>query len=371
MPMTRPVSPDPTPPVIPPRVTNSQLASALLALSAAEEPGSRPAKELRAAAWTLRQIETELCGRRIRLAGLPDVTPRAADVIESFLACGSDESIEDNLASILERRDPASERKRDFLSRADVDRILAVSGGLSLSDLRGDLHLHTDRSDGKLPLSRLHHVLSERGDSYAFLTDHARDCAVAGGLFPGDFRAQRHELDRLNERDPYGFTMLLGAEANVAEDGTLDVTPARVPELAAVIASIHTDLRSPRDQTARFVRALETKGVAILGHPRCRLYDLRGGLRADWQRVFATAATCGVAVELNGCPERLDLDPRLARLANDAGCLFAISSDTHAHRHLDFLRYGLAVARLAGVPAERVVNTYSRERFVDWIESRA
>lgn len=352
-----------------PPVTNSRLASALLALAAHEAPGSRPATEYRAAAWTLRQIEVDVHGRRIRIASLPDVSSRAADAISGFLACGSDEVIDEHLAAILDRRDPAEDLKRDFLSRADVDRILE-GPGLSLADIRADLHLHTDRSDGKLPLPALYRALASRGDSYALLTDHARDCAVAGGLFPADFRAQRRQVDELNESSETGFVMLLGAEANVDEDGALDVIPARVPELAAVVASVHTNLRSPRDQTARLVRAIQTPGVAFLGHPRGRLYALRGGVRADWPRVFAAASARGVAVELNGCPERLDLDPRLAHLACEAGCIFSISSDAHARRHLDFLRYGLAVARMAGIPAGRIVNTFPHDRFLEWLAER-
>ena len=191
--------------------------------------------------------------------------------------------------------------------------------GSRRADLRGDLHLHTDRSDGRMPLAALHRALEARGDRYALLTDHARDCAVAGGLFPADFRAQRREVDAPERARRRDFTMFVGAEANIAEDGTLDVTPRSVPELDAVVASVHTDLRSPRDQTARLVRAIETPGVAVLGHPKGRLYDMRSGVRADWPRVFAAAAARGVAIELNGCPERLDLPPALARIAVEAG----------------------------------------------------
>ncbi len=352
-----------------PRVTNSRLASALLALAAAEEPGTRPAAEFRAAARTLRLLEDDLWGRRIPLSSLPDVTPRAADAIGAFLAAGSDECVDDHLASILDGADPAAARKRDFLSRADVDRILAPPDGISFADLCGDVHLHTDRSDGRLPLASLHRRLQARGDRYALLTDHARDCAVAGGLFRDDFRVERREVDDLNGRAERGFTMFLGAEANVAEDGTLDVLPRNVPELHGVVASVHTSLRSPRDQTPRLLRAIETPGVAILGHPKGRLYDLRSGIRADWPRVFEAAARQGVAIELNGCPERLDLTPSLARLATEAGCLFALSSDAHAGAHLGFVRYALATARLAGIPPEQVVNAWPAERFEDWLES--
>jgi histidinol phosphatase-like PHP family hydrolase len=304
------------------------------------------------------------------LQSLPNVSVRAADAIGSFLSCGSDASIEDAIASILDRSDPAADKKRDFLSRADVDRVLSSPGGISLSDLRGDAHLHTDRSDGRMPLDSLFRALESRGDSYALLTDHARDCAVAGGLHAGDFRAQRREVDTRNERAERDFVMFLGAEANIAEDGTLDVTPSRVPELHAVVASVHTGLRQGGDQTNRLLRAIETPGVAILGHPRGRLFDMRTGIRADWPRVFARAQERGVAIELNGCPERLDLNPALASLAERSGCLFSISSDAHAHRHLEFLSYGLSVARLAGIPKERVVNAFSRDRFAAWLEER-
>lgn len=364
----------PSPPLVPslpaaPPVTNGRVASALLALAAAEDPVSRRTAAYRAAARTLRTHAVELHGRRVALSSLPGVSTRAADAIALFLACGSDENVGDALAAMLDRVDPAVHRKADFLSRADVDRILGPPGGLAHADLRGDTHLHTDRSDGRMTLFALHHALEARGDSYAVLTDHARDCAVAGGLFPADFRAQRREVDALNTRTA-PFTMFVGAEANIAEDGSLDVTPRSVPELDAVVASIHTDLRNPRDQTARLVRALETPGVTVLGHPKGRLYEMRSGVRADWPRVFAAAAARGVAIELNGCPDRLDLPPALARIAVSAGCLFSVSSDAHTAAHLAFLDYGLAVARLAGVPAEHVVNTWSRDRFQDWLEER-
>lgn len=365
-----PRSPGP-PPVRPaPPVTNGRLAAALLALARAEEPGSRPASEYRAAATALRELDEDLHGRRVALRNLPNVSPRAADAIGSFLSSGSDDSIDDHLASILDHHDPDDERKRDYLTVADVSRILASGAGPSTSDLRGDVHLHTDRSDGKMTLVELHRVLQARGDAYAFLTDHARDCAVAGGLFAGDFEAERREIDRLNARTERGFTMFLGAESNIAEDGTLDVTPKRVPCLDAVIASVHTNLRDPRDQTPRLMRALEQPGVAVLGHPRGRLYEMRSGIRADWPRVFARARDLGIAIEINGCPERLDLNPRLARQAAESGCLFSLSSDAHARRHLDFLPFALAVARLAGIPAERIVNTWATDRFASWLEER-
>ncbi len=363
------MSSNPQPRPAPP-VTNTRIASALLALADAEEPGARPAAEYRDAARTLRQLDVDLWGRRLAIVALPGVSTRAADAIGGFLSCGSDEIISEQLAAILDREDPRENVKADFLSQADVDRILAAPEGISMADLRGDVHLHSDRSDGRMPLAALHRALDARGDGYALLTDHARDCAVAGGLFPGDFRAERREVDRANERADRGLVMFLGAEANIAEDGTIDILPSRVPEIAAVVASVHTELRDPRDQTSRLVRAVETPGVAVLGHPRGRLYNIRPGVRADWPRVFSRAAERGVAIELNGCPERLDLSPSLARLAADAGCLFTIASDAHAARHLTHVTWGLAVARLVGIPPDRVVNAWPAERFGAWLSAR-
>lgn len=362
--------PVPTHVALAPPVTNSRIASALLALADAEEPGARPAAEYRDAARTLRQLDGDLWGRRVAIAALPGVSLRAADAIGAFLSCSSDEVVGERLTAILDREDPHAATKADFLSHADVERILASPGGISMADLRGDVHLHTDRSDGRMSLAALHRTLDGRGDEFAFLTDHARDCAVAGGLFPDDFCAQRRDLNRLNDSSERGFIMFLGAEANIAGDGTIDVLPSHVPELEAVVASIHTGLRDSRDQTGRLVRAIETPGVAVLGHPRGRLYNIRSGVRADWPRVFARAAVSGVAIELNGCPERLDLPPSLARVAAEAGCLFTVASDAHAARHLPHVAWGLAVTRLAGIPPDRVVNTWPAERFADWLAER-
>jgi histidinol phosphatase-like PHP family hydrolase len=177
-----------------------------------------------------------------------------------------------------------------------------------------------------MTLADLHRVLQARGDAYAFLTDHARDCAVAGGLFAGDFEAERREIDRLNARTERGFTMFLGAESNIAEDGTLDVTPKRVPCLDAVIASVHTNLRDPRDQTPRLMRALEQPGVAVLGHPRGGS-QMRSGIGPTGP-ACSRGLAMGIAIRQQ-LPQRLDLNP-VSRDRRRSGCLFSLSSDAHA-----------------------------------------
>jgi putative hydrolase len=140
--------------------------------------------------------------------------------------------------------------------------------------------------------------------------------------------------------------------------------------LEVVVAAPHSALRSANDQTARMVAAVNTPGVHILGHPRGRMYGSRPGVAADWDRVFAAAAERRVAVEIDGDPSRQDVDYDLARRAIDAGCLFALDSDAHSTGELRYAETAIAHARLAGVPADRVVNCWPVDRLVEWLDER-
>jgi histidinol phosphatase-like PHP family hydrolase len=137
-----------------------------------------------------------------------------------------------------------------------------------------------------------------------------------------------------------------------------------------VVASPHSLLRRPEDQTARMVSAVKAPGVAILGHPRGRMFNSRPGITAKWDRVFEHAAKRGVAIELDGNWHRQDIDYLLAGRALDAGCLFALDSDAHSIGELRFSDYAIAHARIAGVPAERVINCWSDERLEAWMRER-
>ena len=137
-----------------------------------------------------------------------------------------------------------------------------------------------------------------------------------------------------------------------------------------VVASPHALLRREEDQTERMVSAVRTPGVAILGHPRGRIYNSRGGISADWTRVFAEAATREVAIELDGNWHRQDVDWPLAARALEAGCLFALDSDAHSIAELRFTDYSIAHARLARIPADRVINCWPDARLEEWMERR-
>jgi putative hydrolase len=181
-----------------------------------------------------------------------------------------------------------------------------------------------------------------------------------------DVAAQRREIFALNKAQRGPFRLLQGIEANIRADGSVDMTPEELQTFDIVVAAPHSALRVTADQTARMVRAVETAGVDILGHPRGRMYGSRPGVTADWDVVFRAAARTSVAIEIDGDPARQDVDHVLAQGAVRAGCLFALDSDAHSTAELAYAETALAHARLAGVPADRVVNTWPLNRLLEW-----
>jgi histidinol phosphatase-like PHP family hydrolase len=147
--------------------------------------------------------------------------------------------------------------------------------------------------------------------------------------------------------------------------------PDELALLEIVVAAPHSSLRVATDQTARMVRAVKTKGVHILGHPRGRMYGSRPGVTADWEKVFKAAKKSGVAIEIDGDPARQDLDYDIARAAVAAGCTFALDSDAHSTGELRYVETAIAHARLAGVPPDRVINCWPLERLLEWARARA
>jgi len=178
------------------------------------------------------------------------------------------------------------------------------------------------------------------------------------------------EVDELNARLAGRFRVFKGIEANILVDGHLDVQPEERALFDFVVASPHSQLRRTEDQTTRMVNAVKTCGVAILGHPRGRMFNSRPGVSADWDIVFEQAARRGVAIELDGNWHRQDIDYLLARRALEAGCIFALDSDAHSIGELRFSDYAIAHARLAGVPAERVINCWPDDRLEEWMRER-
>ena len=236
--------------------------------------------------------------------------------------------------------------------------------------LRGDLHAHTDWSDGTTPIAVMADAARALGHSYLAITDHSPRLRVARGLSPERLREQL-PLVRAESTDT--FTMLTGIEVDILEDGSLDQEPGLLGEVDIVVASVHSKLRmESREMTRRMLAAVAQPHVNVLGHCTGRLVQGDRGTRPqsqfDARAVFDACAENGVAVEINSRPERQDPPDELIAIALDAGCLFSIDSDAHAPGQLSLLDYGAGRAEKAGVPAERIVTTWGLERLRAWAE---
>ncbi|MFG2670421.1 PHP domain-containing protein [Streptomyces sp. NPDC048445] len=251
---------------------------------------------------------------------------------------------------------------------------LAEGGERLLALLRGDCHLHSDWSDGGSPIEEMGRTAAELGHDWAVLTDHSPRLTVANGLSPERLREQLDAVAELNERWA-PFRLLTGIECDINLDGTLDQEDELLDRLDLVVVSVHSKLRmDPGPMTQRLLAAVRHPRANVLGHCTGRLVTGRGRpeSRFDADEVFAACAEAGTAVEINCRPERLDPPRRLLRQAVDAGTLFAIDTDAHAPGQLDWQAYGCARAEECGVPAERVVTTWTADELLDWTrEGRA
>jgi histidinol phosphatase-like PHP family hydrolase len=263
--------------------------------------------------------------------------------------------------------------RSNFLSRAVADAAMQTRtvGVPARADIRCDLQMHSEWSDGSQTLEDIIETGLARGYTHSAVTDHSYGLPIAGGLSMERVQAQHLEIDALNASYQGRFRLLKGIEANIRADGSVDMTTGELAQMEIVVAAPHSALRSSADQTARMVGAVQTPGVHILGHPRGRMYGSRPGVTADWERVFIAAARAGVAIELDGDPSRQDLDFDLARLAIPSGCLFALDSDAHGTDQWWYADTALAHARLAGIPRDRVINCWPLARLLDWAAQRS
>ena len=251
-----------------------------------------------------------------------------------------------------------------------------VQGGRSLlASLRGDLHSHSDWSDGGSPIGAMVDAAGLLGREYLALTDHSPNLKIANGLSAARLAEQLDVVAEINANsDDGGFRLLRGIEVDILEDGTLDQAPEMLDRLDIVVASVHSKLRSDnRTMTRRMLGAIVDPHTNVLGHCTGRLVQGGRGTRPasefNAEAVFAACAENNVAVEINSRPERQDPPGALITLALDAGCLFSINSDAHAPGQLDFLQYGAERAERHGVPAERIVTTWPLDRLLDWAEA--
>ena len=259
--------------------------------------------------------------------------------------------------------------RRQFLTRTDVDRLLGANG--SHAPVRGDLQLHTSGSDGTASVRDMALAARTRGLEYIAVTDHSKGLAIANGMDERRLEGQGVEIAALNEElGTNGFHVLRAVEMNLSPAGEGDLDPAFARRLDIVLGAFHSRLRVTDDQTERYLAALERGSFHVLAHPRGRIYDFRLGLRADWPRVFACAREHSCAIEIDGYPDRQDLDVELLQIARNEGTMISIGSDAHATDQLAFLDFGIAAARRTGVPDAQILNCMTADRLVAWTAAR-
>lgn len=261
----------------------------------------------------------------------------------------------------------------EVLAGLDGDARRTTEAGRALrAAVRGDLHAHTDASDGVAPLTDMAVAAVEAGHEYLAITDHSPRLTVAHGLSPARLRAQLELIEAANGvLAP--FRLLRGIEVDILDDGTLDQEPALLAQLDVVVASVHSKLRMEGPaMTRRMIAAVEQPWTDVLGH--CTGRKVRGRERPqstfDAEAVFAACARHGVAVEINCQPERQDPPDDLIAVAAAAGCLFSVDTDAHAPGELDWLADGCERLAAHGVGHDRVVTTWPVDRLLAWTSRR-
>lgn len=228
---------------------------------------------------------------------------------------------------------------------------------ITKDDIRGDLHVHSNWSDGGHSIEAIALEARKRGYEYIAITDHSKGLGIAGGLTEEEVLEQTREIDAVNRRLK-GFTVLKGLEVDIRSDGSLDLPDELLKKLDIVVASIHSGFKQPKERiTHRLVSAMKNPCVDIIAHPTGRLIGERDAYEVDMEEVLKTALQTHTALEINAYPLRLDLNDIYARKAGEMGIPLAVSTDAHVSIQYDFIVYGVAVARRAWLERDDVINT--------------
>ena len=271
--------------------------------------------------WSKNRTESDIYGQ----LGLPFIVPELrgdADSIDAALA--------DNLPTLIEE-----------------------------SDLRCDLHMHTDWSDGRATLRQMVETAASLGHEYIAITDHSESSRVANGLTAERLSAQIQQVREINTEID-GMEVLAGSEVDILKDGSLDFPDELLAQLDIVIASVHAgQSMGESEMTDRIIRAIENPYVTIIGHPTGRLLGRRPGYAVNLEAVIDAAAAHGVALEINAAPSRLDLEPSAVRQALARGVLLSVNTDAHSIPDLERALFGINIARRGWLEKTDVLNTYS------------
>ncbi|MCD5404186.1 MAG: DNA polymerase/3'-5' exonuclease PolX [Dehalococcoidia bacterium] len=239
---------------------------------------------------------------------------------------------------------------------------------IQATDLKGDLHLHSEWSDGNDPIALMIEAAAAQGYEYMALTDHSASLSVANGLTNERMKSQISLLRSMQEN--YDITILCGSECDIRANGDMDYPDEILAQLDWVVASVHSAMgQDQATMTARIIKAMEHPSVTIIGHLTTRLLGQREPVEFDLEAVLQAARNTGTALEINASPERLDLKDTHAYRARELGVPLVINTDSHHHTHLDKRRFGVAVARRAWCRPEDILNTMSREEFLEVIRT--
>lgn len=245
---------------------------------------------------------------------------------------------------------------------------------IGLKDIKGDLHTHTDATDGRSPLTAMAEAARKRGHSYMAVTDHTQRTSIAGGMKPDGFKVQAKAINRLNARfesEGEKFRLLKGAEVDILKDGRLDLPDDVLAGLDVVVCSLHfREKQSGREHTERVLKAMSSPHADILAHPTGRLIGRRPQMDIDWARLADAAQDQGWAFEVDGDPMRQDLPDDLVRLAHAKGVMFSLDSDAHATHELGFQENAVMQARRGWLEAKDVVNAKSLADLRKWLDKR-
>jgi DNA polymerase (family X) len=230
------------------------------------------------------------------------------------------------------------------------------------SDLRGDLQMHTTESDGRHSIEQMAQAARKMGYEYVAITDHSKAVTVANGM---DEARTREHARRIRAAKVSGIRILAGIEVDILKDGRLDLADEVLAELDIVVASIHSFMNMERaESTERMLAAIENPYVQIIGHPTGRILLRRDAMAYDMERILDAARRCGVVVECNAAPDRLDLKDAYLRMAKDRGVRVVISTDAHSIKNLELMRYGVQMARRGWIEKKDVLNALPLEQML-------
>jgi DNA polymerase (family 10) len=260
--------------------------------------------------------------------------------------------------------------------REDRGEVQAAKAGklpklIEVKDIKADLQVHSNWSDGKLTMLDMAKAAAKRGIKVIAFTDHSVSLGVTGGLSVADHKKQAAEIKKVQKELGHSILVLHATEVEIKADGKLDYPDDFLASLDLVLASLHTSLRQPREKVMhRLLGAIRNPNVDIIGHPTGRLIPDREGADLDMEVLLKAAAETDVAMEINAHPARLDLDDVHARRAKELGVPISINTDAHSEADLDMLFYGVATARRAWLEPKDVINTWAPDKLLAWLKMR-